>query len=45
MASNLKAYVDHFHKTSEESEETTTNVRGIVTRDAEANAKAVNQTN
>ena len=42
MEANLKAYVDHFHRTSEESEETTTNVRGIVTRDAEQNANAVN---
>ena len=43
MISNLKAFVDHFHRTSEESEETTTNVRGIVTRDAELNAKAINK--
>lgn len=41
MASNLKAYVNHFHRTSEESEETTTAVKGIVTRDAEQNANAV----
>ena len=41
MESNLKAYVDHFHKTSEESEETTNSVKGIVTRDAEANRREV----
>ncbi len=45
MANNLKAYVDHFHKTSEESEETTTNVKGIVTRDAEVNSSYLNKPN
>ena len=45
MANNLKAYVDHFHRTSEESEETTTSVKGIVTRDAEANSSLLNKPN
>ena len=41
MAANLKAYVDHFNKTSELSEETTTNVQGVVKQDALENAGIV----
>lgn len=38
MAANLKAYVDHFNKTSELSEETTSSVQGVVKQDALDNA-------
>ncbi len=41
MAANLKAYVDHFNKTSELSEETTTSVKGVVTQDALDNAGVI----
>ena len=42
MANNLKAYVNHFNKTSDLSAETTSSVRGIVTSDLETNASSVN---
>ena len=43
MANNLKAYVNHFDKTSTEAAETTTSVEGIVTRDAIENADITGQ--
>ncbi len=41
MSASLKAYVNHFNKTSELSEETTTNVQGVVKQDALENAGIV----
>jgi len=41
MANNLKAYVDHFSMTSQLSEETTANVRSVVTQDAINNANII----
>jgi len=41
MANNLNAYVKHFNRTSQESAETTSSVRGIVTRDVETNTNGV----
>ena len=41
MAANLKAYVDHFNKTSELSEETTSAVQGVVKQDALDNAGVI----
>jgi len=42
MISNIQAYIDHFHMTSEESEATTAKNTSIVEQDAQRNVTAIN---